>query len=99
MFPNLKLYIHEELVLTTTRVIFNMCGNVDTLEVYPDLKFFDVKQTNDGDLLLLTNHGVFYEFIELSEFKCGNFERRCWRMFKLNRLCDDSINNLWTLGI
>ncbi len=80
VFPNLKLYIHGGTSFDNYKSNFlNLCGNIDTLEVYPASEGFFGYQNklNDQDLLLLTNHGVFYEFIELSEFKRGNFERRC----------------------
>ena len=80
VFPNLKLYIHGGTSFDNYKSNFlNMCGDIDTLEVYPASEGFFGYQNkiNDSDLLLLTNHGVFYEFIELSEFKCNNFERRC----------------------
>ena len=62
-----------------------MCGNVDTLEVYPASEGFFGYQNklNDGDLLLLTNHGVFYEFIELSDLNVAILREGAWRMFKL----------------
>ena len=72
VFPRMSLYIHGGASFTPYKKTFlNLCGDIDTLEVYPASEGFfayqdDVKEKN---LLLLTNHGVFYEFISLVDFR------------------------------
>ena len=101
VFPKLKLYIHGGTSFDNYKSNFlNLCGNIDTLEVYPASEGFFGYQNilNDRDLLLLTNHGVFYEFIELSDFKQGNFERRCLEDAKTGVdyvLVVSTISGLW----
>tara|TARA_Y100001968_G_C19434284_1_gene758763 strand:+ start:521 stop:2023 length:1503 start_codon:yes stop_codon:yes gene_type:complete len=78
VFKNLKLYIHGGTSFETYRSPFlKLCGNVDTLEVYPASEgFFGYQNTlSSRGLLLLTNHGVFYEFILVSNFKKGVMDR------------------------
>ena len=54
-----------------------MCGDIDTLEVFPASEGFFAYQDRlfEKDLLLLTNHGVFYEFISLVDFNNGAMNR------------------------
>ena len=55
----------------------NLCGDIDTLEVYPASEGFFGYQNILGSkgLLLLTNHGVFYEFILVSDFNNSVMKR------------------------
>ena len=78
VFPNLKLYIHGGTSFEVYKKSFlQLCGNIDTLEVYPASEGFFGYQNilNEKGLLLLTNHGVFYEFIALSDFNNNNTNR------------------------
>ena len=78
VFKNLKLYIHGGTSFEVyKKSFFDLCGEINTLEVYPASEgFFGYQNTLDSKgLLLLTNHGVFYEFIALSDFKMGVFNR------------------------
>tara|TARA_B100000579_G_scaffold286857_1_gene237820 strand:- start:9634 stop:11133 length:1500 start_codon:yes stop_codon:yes gene_type:complete len=78
VFPGLSLYIHGGTSFGAYRKTFlNMCGPIDTLEVYPASEGFFAFQNNlyDESLLLLTNRGVFYEFITLSNFQKKKMER------------------------
>jgi hypothetical protein len=80
VFPNLKLYIHGGTSFDNyKRSFLGFCGEVDTLEVYPASEgFFAYQNTlNERGLLLLTNHGVFYEFIKLEDYKLKCFNRLC----------------------
>jgi len=80
VFPNLKLYIHGGTCFDSYRDSFlNFCGNIDTLEVYPASEGFFAYQNilQEQGLLLLTNHGVFYEFIKLEDYKKGGRGRIC----------------------
>ena len=78
VFPNLKLYVHGGTSFEVYKKSFlQLCGNIDTLEVYPASEGFFGYQNilNEKGLLLLTNHGVFYEFIALSDFNNNNTNR------------------------
>ena len=78
VFPNLKLYIHGGTSFDVYKKSFlKLCGSIDTLEVYPASEGFFGYQNllNEKGLLLLTNHGVFYEFIALSDFNKNNNKR------------------------
>ena len=78
VFENLSLYIHGGTDFSVYRnSFFNICGDVDTLEVYPASEGFFAYQNNieEKELLLLTNHGVFYEFIKLSDYVQDNYTR------------------------
>ncbi|MAZ58083.1 MAG: hypothetical protein CMP56_01555 [Flavobacteriales bacterium] len=78
IFPNLMLYIHGGSGFGPyKKAFFNMCGTIDTLEVYPASEGFFAYQDdlNDPSMLLLTNHGVFYEFVELADFQAQKMNR------------------------
>ena len=78
VFPGLQLYIHGGTSFDAYKKTFlSLCGEIDTLEVYPASEGFFAYQNdlNDKSLLLLTNGGVFYEFIPLEDFKKQNFNR------------------------
>ena len=78
VFPNLKLYIHGGTSFQSYKqTITNLCRDINTLEVYPASEgFFGYQdELSDPSLLLLTNHGVFYEFISLENFKKNKMYR------------------------
>tara|TARA_B100001250_G_scaffold412570_1_gene444142 strand:+ start:4623 stop:6125 length:1503 start_codon:yes stop_codon:yes gene_type:complete len=78
VFPNLKLYIHGGTSFQSYKqTVLKLCGEIDTLEVYPASEGFFGYQDDlsDPSLLLLTNHGVFYEFIPLENFKKNKMSR------------------------
>jgi len=78
VFPSLKLYIHGGASFKPYKKSFlTKCGDIDTLEVYPASEGFFAYQDNlsDDSLLLLTNSGVFYEFISLNNFQNKKMER------------------------
>ena len=78
VFPNLKLYVHGGASFKPYKKSFlAKSGNIDTLEVYPASEGFFAYQNDllDESLLLLTNSGVFYEFISLENFQNKKMER------------------------
>ena len=78
VFPNLMLYIHGGSGFEPyKRAFLNTSGDIDTLEVYPASEGFFAYQDvlNDNSMLLLTRHGVFYEFIKLIDFQNKKFDR------------------------
>jgi len=71
VFKNLSLYIHGGTDFSVyKKLFFNLCGEINTLEVFPASEGFFAYQNvlNEPDLLLLVNSGVFYEFIELCDY-------------------------------
>ncbi len=87
VFPNLQLYIHGGTSFNSYKNAFlNFCGNIDTLEVYPSSEGFFAYQNSlqDPSLLLLTNHGVFYEFISLEDFQNQKMNRIPLESIELN---------------
>ena len=87
VFPNLKLYIHGGTSFDNyKRAFLDFCGEIDTLEVYPASEgFFAYQNTVDErGLLLLTNHGVFYEFIRLDDYRLNRFNRLCLEEVELD---------------
>ena len=81
-FPNLGLYVHGGVNFEPYKSAFvNLVGRgVDFLELYPASEGFIAYQ--DGPLkhglLLLTNHGIFYEFIEREDFINNRKNKRVW---------------------
>jgi len=72
IFPNFNLFVYGGLNFEPYRQKFlDLIGRqVDTIELYPASEGFFAyqdKQERD-DLLLLTNHGMFYEFIPADKF-------------------------------
>ncbi|MDC0189260.1 GH3 auxin-responsive promoter family protein [Flavobacteriales bacterium] len=88
VFPNLQLYIHGGTSFQSyQKSFFDLCGQVDTLEVYPASEGFFAYQDSieDKSLTLLTNHGVFYEFVRLGDFnKSSNPDRISLEGVELN---------------
>ena len=101
IFPGLKLYIHGGTNFAPYRNTFlNLCDNVDTLEVYPASEGFFAYQDDidDSSLLLLTNHGVFYEFIRSSDFAANKIYRIPLEGVELNTdyvMLVSTISGLW----
>ena len=78
VFKNLSLYIHGGTDFSVyKKAFFNLCGEIDTLEVFPASEGFFAYQDNlkELDLLLLTDNGVFYEFIELTDYNDNKLSR------------------------
>ena len=78
VFPNLSLYVHGGVNFKPYKnTLQNLLPGVDFLEYYPASEGFIGYQDNikKDDLLLLTNHGIFYEFIESGNFIKGVHNR------------------------
>jgi hypothetical protein len=71
IFPNFNLFVYGGLNFEPYRQKFNQLigRQVDTIELYPASEgFFAYQDKPDrDDLLLLTNHGMFYEFVPADE--------------------------------
>ncbi|MGQ0739258.1 MAG: GH3 auxin-responsive promoter family protein [Bacteroidota bacterium] len=72
VWPALELYIHGGVSFTPYREQFQkMIGrNINYLEMYNASEGFFAAQEKPGDdgLLLFTDHGIFYEFMPVSEY-------------------------------
>ncbi len=101
IFPNLTLYIHGGTCFNPyKKAFFNMSGKIDSLEVYPASEGFFAYQNNlrENSMLLLTRHGVFYEFIELHDFHNQKMNRIPLEDVELNTdyiMIVSTIGGLW----
>lgn len=73
IWPHLKLYIHGGVNFSPYRTQFRqMIPKQDFLyqEVYNASEgYFGTQLTPDGDMILLLDNGIFYEFIELDKYR------------------------------
>ena len=71
IFPNFNLFVYGGLNFEPYRQKFKQLidRDIDSIELYPASEgFFAYQdQTDRDDLLLLTNHGMFYEFVPADE--------------------------------
>ncbi len=101
IFPNLTLYIHGGTGFNAyKKAFFNLSGKIDSLEVYPASEGFFAYQNSlrENSMLLLTRHGVFYEFIELRDFQNQKMNRIPLEGVKLNTdyvMIVSTIAGLW----
>ncbi len=79
IFPGFSVFVHGGVNFEPYRSKFKrLIGrDVDTLETYPASEGFIAFQDDyrRDDLLLLTNHGMFYEFVPLEELQSDNPKR------------------------
>jgi len=78
IWPNLELFIHGAVSFAPYREIF------DNLLPFDDMKYLEVYNASEGffaiqddpnkkgEMLLLTDHGVFYEFIPMKDYGTKN---------------------------
>ncbi|AZI33358.1 GH3 auxin-responsive promoter family protein [Kaistella carnis] len=106
LFPNLQLIITGGVNFEPYREKMNeLLGKpVDTLQTFPASEGFFAFQDDfekDG-LLLLTNHGIFYEFIPLEEYGKPNPRRLTLKNIELHRdyaLILTTNSGLWAYSI
>ncbi|WP_312820156.1 GH3 auxin-responsive promoter family protein [Kaistella carnis] len=106
LFPNLQLIITGGVNFEPYREKMNeLLGKpVDTLQTFPASEGFFAFQDDfekDG-LLLLTNHGIFYEFIPLEEYGKPNAKRLTLKDIELHRdyaLILTTNSGLWAYSI
>jgi hypothetical protein len=89
VFPNLQLFayggVNYEPYRTSIESLIG--GRIDSLETYPASEGFIAFQDqidSDGGLLLNTNSGIFFEFVELSSFYSDNPKRVMLSEVELN---------------
>lgn len=89
LFPNLKLFVHGGVNYAPYKsAIDNLMGKgIDTLETYPASEGFIAFQNDihDDALLLNTNAGIFYEFIEADKIFDAQPERLTIKDVRLNK--------------
>lgn len=106
LFPNLQLIITGGVNFEPYREKMNeLLGKpVDTLQTFPASEGFFAFQDDfekDG-LLLLTNHGIFYEFIPLEEYGKPNARRLTLKDIELHKdyaLILTTNSGLWAYSI
>jgi hypothetical protein len=72
IWPNLELFMHGAVAFGPYKEIFNrLCPDINYLELYNASEgFFGVQDIKGSDeMLLMLDHGVFYEFIPIDEFE------------------------------
>jgi len=88
IFPNLSVFVYGGVNFSPYKNTFKkLVGKIDFLELYPASEGFIGYQDNykNTGMLLLTNHGVFYEFIETLDFINNENPKRVWlKDVKLN---------------
>ncbi|MEC3877231.1 GH3 auxin-responsive promoter family protein [Chryseobacterium salviniae] len=106
IFPNLDLIVTGGVNYEPYRDKMEelLGGNVDILQTFPASEGFFAFQddyTKEG-LLLLTNHGIFYEFIPLEEYGKTNARRLTLSEIELNKdyaLILTTNSGLWAYSI
>lgn len=106
LFPNLQLIITGGVNYEPYRekMEFLLGGKVDIVQTFPASEGFFAFQDdfeNDG-LLLLTNHGIFYEFVPLEEFGKPNATRIALKNIELHKdyaLILTTNSGLWAYAI
>ncbi|SFT37338.1 GH3 auxin-responsive promoter [Lishizhenia tianjinensis] len=78
VWPNLELFMHGGVSFEPYRKEFDrIIGNpyMNYVESYNASEgFFGIQDTQDGDLLLMLDYGIFYEFIPMDKYKGVNSE-------------------------
>ena len=106
LFPNLQLIITGGVNYEPYRENMEelLGGKVDTLQTFPASEGFFAFQDNfeKEGLLLLTNHGIFYEFIPLEEYGKPEAKRLTLGEIELNKdyaLILTTNSGLWAYSI
>ncbi|WP_407403309.1 GH3 auxin-responsive promoter family protein [Chryseobacterium sp.] len=106
IFPNLQLIVTGGVNYEPYREKMEMLlgGKVDIVQTFPASEGFFAFQddyTKEG-LLLLTNHGIFYEFIPLEQYGKPNAQRLTLKEVQLNKdyaLILSTNSGLWGYSI
>ena len=77
VWPNLELYMHGGMNFSPYKEQFKKiipCESMNYMESYNASEgYFAIQdQSNNNDLLLMLDYGIFYEFIPINEFNNGN---------------------------
>lgn len=78
VWPNLELYMHGGVSFSPYRKLFSELipsEKMNYFETYNASEgFFGLQFEKPGEMLLMLDYGVFYEFIHLDKFLTGNYE-------------------------
>ena len=106
LFPNLQLIVTGGVNYEPYREKMEelLGGKVDTIQTFPASEGFFAFQDDyqKEGLLLLTNHGIFYEFIPLEQYGKPNAERLTLKEVELNKdyaLILTTNSGLWAYSI
>lgn len=106
IFPNLQLIITGGVNYEPYREKMNelLGGKVDIIQTFPASEgFFAFQDDYEKEgLLLLTNHGIFYEFVPLEQFGKPNAKRLTLKDIELNKdyaLILTTNSGLWAYSI
>lgn len=106
LFPNLQLIVTGGVNYEPYRDKMEdlLGGKVDIIQTFPASEGFFAFQDNytKEGLLLLTNHGIFYEFIPLEEYGKPNARRLTLKEIELNKdyaLILTTNSGLWAYSI
>ena len=87
IFPNFSLFVYGGVNFKPYKEVFNrLIGkDVDSVETYPSSEgFIGYQDCEKEGLLLCLDHGIFYEFIEVSKYLKGDFDRISLKNVKIN---------------
>lgn len=106
LFPNLQLIVTGGVNYEPYREKMEelLGGKVDIVQTFPASEGFFAFQDdyNKEGLLLLTNHGIFYEFVPLEEYGKSNAQRLTLKDIELNKdyaLILTTNSGLWAYSI
>lgn len=107
MWPHLEVFFHGGVSFAPYRKFFNRISKrrLNYQEEYNASEGFFAIQLDpkDDDMLLLLNHGVFYEFVELEDFVKNNFTNvktiKNVEMGKIYALIITTNSGLWRYAI
>jgi len=106
IFPNLQLLCHGGVNFEPYKAnLFNSIGKeIDTLETFPASEGFFAYQNviNEDDLILQTNSGIYYEFIDMDEINNESPNRINVRDVEINKnysLIITTNAGLWSYAI
>lgn len=80
VWPNLEVYFHGGVSFTPYREQYHKLFqglDIHYLQLYNASEgFFGIQdQSNSEEMLLMLDYGIFYEFLEMSEFQKGDFSK------------------------
>ena len=103
VWPNLELYIHGGVSFTPYRNQFSQLVRGEGMHYWQTYNasegFFGIQEDNNrDDMLLLTNHGVFYEFVPLNQLDAEHPQALTLDQVQINTnyaICISTNTGLW----
>lgn len=105
VWPNLEIFLHGAVSFVPYKDVFKkLCPEMGFLELYNASEgFFGVQdRKNADDMLLMLDHGVFYEFIPMEDFGNENAKTITLEKVELNKnyaLIISTNSGLWRYSI